>query len=46
MSDMKPSSAMYEAPRVERVLTSEDLQREVLYAGAGQSTPADFSTEN
>ena len=33
-------SVPYEPPRVERVLSSEDLQREVLYAGQ-QATVAD-----
>jgi len=29
----------YEPPRVERVLTQEDLEREVLYGGAPASPP-------
>lgn len=30
-----PASGPYEAPRIEIVLTPEDLEREVIYAGAG-----------
>jgi hypothetical protein len=35
-----PESSDYEAPRIESVLHSEDLEREVAYAGAvGLSAP-------
>ena len=30
-----PESSDYEAPRIESVLHSEDLEREVAYAGVG-----------
>jgi hypothetical protein len=32
-----PSPTDYQAPRVERVLTPEELEREILYAGATPS---------
>lgn len=32
-----PEADVYEAPRVERVLTSDDLVREVQYAGGASS---------
>jgi hypothetical protein len=37
-----PDPPLYERPRVERVLTLEDLEREVLYAGPvdGSGDPA------
>lgn len=32
-------SGVYEAPRIEAVLTPEELEREVLYAGLASQTP-------
>ena len=32
----------YEPPRVERVLTQEDLEREVLYGGALPASPVEW----
>lgn len=34
MTETPRSALPYEPPRIERVLTAEDLEREVLYAGA------------
>ena len=34
-----PTPAAYEPPRVEAVLTAEELEREVLYAGQSVITP-------
>ncbi len=36
----QPSPHGYEPPRVERVLTPADLEREVLYAGPPATDPA------
>jgi hypothetical protein len=33
MAETPPIAQPYEPPRIERVLTAEDLQREILYAG-------------
>jgi hypothetical protein len=33
MAETPASAPPYEPPRIERVLTPEDLQREILYAG-------------
>ena len=33
MADTREIAPLYEPPRIERVLTSEDLERETLYAG-------------
>lgn len=33
MAETAPSAPSYEPPRIERVLTPEDLEREILYAG-------------
>jgi len=33
MAETPPVAPPYEPPRIERVLTPEDLEREVLYAG-------------
>jgi hypothetical protein len=33
MAETPPIAPLYEPPRVERVLTAEDLAQEVLYAG-------------
>jgi hypothetical protein len=38
MAETPPIAPPYEPPRVERVLTSEDLAREVLFAGPPAST--------
>lgn len=37
MPDTQPLIAPYEPPKVERVLTADELSREVLYAGGGQT---------
>jgi hypothetical protein len=34
MTETPEATTPYEPPRIERVLTPEDLEREVLYAGA------------
>jgi hypothetical protein len=34
-----PETSDYEAPRIESILHSEDLEREVAYAGFSQSAP-------
>jgi hypothetical protein len=36
-SVQEPASHVYEAPRVERVMTREELAREIHHAGAGGS---------
>jgi hypothetical protein len=33
MTEPLPVAPAYEPPRIERVLTPEDLEREILYAG-------------
>jgi hypothetical protein len=33
MTEPLPSAPPYEPPRIERVLTPEELEREILYAG-------------
>jgi hypothetical protein len=37
MAETPPIATPYESPRIERVLTPEDLEREVLYAGDAES---------
>ena len=39
-SEGRSGSRSYESPRVERVLASEDLEREMLYAGPGATIDA------
>lgn len=34
---VRPTEAVYEGPRVEAVLSAEELEREVTYAGASAS---------
>jgi hypothetical protein len=41
--DAVPTSDVYEAPRIEKVLTADDLAREIQYAGA---TSTDTLTDN
>ena len=41
MAETPPVAPPYEPPRIERVLTAEDLAQEILYAGPPAST--DFS---
>ena len=42
MTETRPAAPPYEPPRIERVLSPEDLEREVLYAGPPASTDQDF----
>lgn len=37
-NEVAPVQEAYEAPRVESVLSAEDLEREVAYAGGNQPT--------
>jgi len=41
MAETPTIAPAYEPPRIERVLTAEDLQREILYAGSTASTDTD-----
>ena len=38
MAETPRSALPYEPPRIERVLTAEDLEREILYAGDAVSS--------
>jgi hypothetical protein len=38
MTEKRLDSSQYEPPRVEAILTPEELEREVLYAGGTAST--------
>jgi hypothetical protein len=36
---IEPSESLYQAPRVEAILTADELAREIHYAGIGASDP-------
>ena len=43
MAEMPKIATPYDPPRIERVLTSEDLAQEVEYAGKVTAADADFA---
>jgi hypothetical protein len=44
MAETAPKTQPYEPPRIERILTPEDLTHEIMYAGPGVLSLSDDQT--